>query len=141
MKKTTFYFISILIPFLIACDKEVEQEQEEVISKVKIEVVYEQEDFDYKPDQGAKIFVYYGIETIAIHGYNYEGDGVLTKKGSPTIKADQGYIADQYGIAFIQPRLLKEPITWIVESNHKKGDFMISSCLSSVNLSISSIFN
>lgn len=139
MKKVTFYFIGILIPFLIACDKEVEQE--EVIQKVKIEVVYEQEDFDYKPDQGAKIFIYYGIETIAIHGYNYQGDGILTKKDSPTIKADQAYIANQNGIAFIQPRSVKEPIMWVIESNHKKGELIISSSLSSESLSILSRFN
>ena len=118
MNRCTLLVLNVLLFFSTSCKDEIINESS---SEIRIRASYEtsQNPGLKHPDFGSKVYIYYGIHTLDLMGYAYEGSGHFVK-GDSVILPDQTTEVDDEGSANIYPMYTDKKITIIVDSNFYK---------------------
>lgn len=115
MKKVTFSLLAMML--FISCGKEEDSDIKEDKYYINIESYYKDgSNQDLKADANADVFIYYGILTIDIIGFDVDNEGILTKEGKK-ISPDQISKIGQNGKCTIIPHKPNEKVTIIIKSN------------------------
>lgn len=128
MKIYTNNLFCIIALFLLQCLMGCQDEKgEEIVCSdrtAKIIVEYSNASGIYL-DYNAHIFIYYGIYSTEIAGYNYISNGILSLNGHEVKPTKSVYLNGQSGTVLILDS--SEKITILVESSLSKKNIMIHS--------------
>lgn len=130
MKKGIFLLAVFSIMLLNSCNKDDDSTPRDENIEIRVKAYYQiGTSTETIPDNGAKVFVYYGINNGDLLGYNYENEGIFIKDES-IIAPDQSAIIEKDGKVILTPLFVDRKIALVVESNYYKGKLASMSYLS-----------
>lgn len=108
--------IGLFLLFTLVCCSD-NHKQELTIHDIKIQVFYKLNASDQEliPDEGAKVYIYYGKETHDFMNSSYDKDGLFIKENFTIIPDQQAFI-NHSGNLILTPLYIDRVFTIVIES-------------------------
>lgn len=126
--KQRLCIIVVLMCVCISCDNSIESPiLEEGPYKIHIESYVEKSPNSTIPDKNADIFIYWGISSLEIVGYDLNDDGSLFDDDNHIIYPDVMTKIDEYGKCVLSFPQIDEKMTFIIKSKFVKDKIALTS--------------